>query len=161
MSFFVWSDSLLKGNTTYRKLGWRLFKSIEQHCKVPSGYSGVLDVAEEEPVPNNSQQSFWLAETLKYAWLLFAPTDAFSLDEMVFTTEAHPLMIIKEHTSAGGQWSTWFSTFHYNRKNYRDCAAEQKVHTKEDSEGMCISSPLACAQRDSFRPQGDQRGVYH
>ena len=70
---------------------------------MPSGYSGVLDVAEEEPVPNNSQQSFWLAETLKYAWLLFAPTDAFSLDEMVFTTEAHPLMIIKGHTSAGGR----------------------------------------------------------
>ena len=36
-------------------------------------------------------QSFWLAETLKYFYLVFAAPDVISLDEYVFNTEAHPL----------------------------------------------------------------------
>lgn len=36
-------------------------------------------------------QSFWLAETLKYFYLVFSPPELISLDEFVFNTEAHPL----------------------------------------------------------------------
>lgn len=39
-------------------------------------------------------QSFFLAETLKYLYLLFSPTSVISLDEWVFNTEAHPLRIV-------------------------------------------------------------------
>lgn len=39
-------------------------------------------------------QSFFLAETLKYLYLLFSPPSVISLDEWVFNTEAHPLKII-------------------------------------------------------------------
>lgn len=38
-------------------------------------------------------QSFFLAETLKYLYLLFSPDDLMSLDKWVFNTEAHPLKI--------------------------------------------------------------------
>lgn len=38
-----------------------------------------------------ASQSFWLAETLKYFYLIFAAPDVISLDEYVFNTEAHPL----------------------------------------------------------------------
>lgn len=37
-----------------------------------------------------SKQSFWMAETLKYFYLIFSPPDLISLDEFVFNTEAHP-----------------------------------------------------------------------
>ena len=37
--------------------------------------------------------TFWLAETLKYLFQLFSPKDVVSLDQWVFNTEAHPLMI--------------------------------------------------------------------
>lgn len=38
-----------------------------------------------------TRQSFWLAETLKYFYLIFSdPTDVINLDEWVFNTEAHP-----------------------------------------------------------------------
>lgn len=37
------------------------------------------------------QQSFWMAETLKYFYLIFSPPDVISLDDYVFNTEAHPL----------------------------------------------------------------------
>lgn len=42
-------------------------------------------------------QSFFLAETLKYLYLLFSPPSVISLDEWVFNTEAHPLRIVTRH----------------------------------------------------------------
>ena len=38
------------------------------------------------------EQSFWLAETLKYFYLLFCPPDVVSLDDYVLNTEAHPFL---------------------------------------------------------------------
>jgi mannosyl-oligosaccharide alpha-1,2-mannosidase len=35
-------------------------------------------------------ESFWLAETLKYFYLVFSPPDLISLDDYVLNTEAHP-----------------------------------------------------------------------
>lgn len=48
-------------------------------------------------VKDNMMQSFFLAETLKYLYLLFSPTSVISLDEWVFNTEAHPLKIVTRH----------------------------------------------------------------
>lgn len=40
--------------------------------QVPTGgYSGLKDVRAGEPVQDDTQQSFFLAETLKYLWLIF------------------------------------------------------------------------------------------
>lgn len=41
----------------------------------------------------NGMETFWVAETLKYLWLLFSPDEVLSLDEWVLNTEAHPLRI--------------------------------------------------------------------
>lgn len=46
-------------------------------------------------VKDNMMQSFFLAETLKYLYLLFSPPTVIPLDEWVFNTEAHPLKIVK------------------------------------------------------------------
>lgn len=46
------------------------------------------------PVPVCWCRSFWLAETLKYLYLLSAPSDVVPLDEYVFNTEAHPLPVL-------------------------------------------------------------------
>ncbi|RRT40902.1 hypothetical protein BHE74_00048542 [Ensete ventricosum] len=43
---------------------------------------------------DNMMQSFFLAETLKYLYLLFSPPSLVSFDEWVFNTEAHPLRIV-------------------------------------------------------------------
>ncbi|KAK3400511.1 glycosyl hydrolase family 47-domain-containing protein [Sordaria brevicollis] len=42
------------------------------------------------PAFTDSMESFWLAETLKYFYLLFAEPEVISLDEWVLNTEAHP-----------------------------------------------------------------------
>jgi mannosyl-oligosaccharide alpha-1,2-mannosidase len=54
------------------------------------------DVLQVPPAHDDTQQSFFLAETLKYLYLLFSPADTLSLEEYVFNTEAHPLKTRKQ-----------------------------------------------------------------
>ena len=42
---------------------------------------------------NDHMESFFLSETMKYAYLLYGGREAVSLDEWVFNTEAHPLPV--------------------------------------------------------------------
>ena len=65
-------------------------------AQAEAGYAGLKDVTVVPPEKDNTMQSFWLAETLKYLWLIFASPDVISLDEWVLNTEAHPLPILKE-----------------------------------------------------------------
>jgi len=46
------------------------------------------------PQNDDVQQSFFLAETLKYLYLLFSPDHVMPLDQWVFNTEAHPFPIL-------------------------------------------------------------------
>ena len=40
----------------------------------------------------DAMESFFLAETLKYAYLLFAPDGVLPYGSVVFNTEAHPIV---------------------------------------------------------------------
>lgn len=62
--------------------------------QVPGGYSGITDV--QKGGYDDVMQTFWVAETLKYAYLIFSPPDLLPLDEWVFNTEAHPLRRIND-----------------------------------------------------------------
>ncbi|AWP20361.1 2-Mannosidase [Scophthalmus maximus] len=78
----------------YREWGWEAVQALEQHCKVEGGYSGIRDVYASTPNHDDVQQSFYLAETLKYLYLLFSDDDHLPFDHWVFNTEAHPLPVI-------------------------------------------------------------------
>ena len=78
----------------YRRYGWEVFRSILRWCKVKGGgFSGLKNVLVVPPEMDDSQQTFWFAETLKYLYLLFADDSVLDLDEWVFNTEGHPLKI--------------------------------------------------------------------
>ncbi|CAH1130761.1 unnamed protein product [Ceutorhynchus assimilis] len=77
----------------YRDWGWEAVQALEKHCRVPGGYTGLKNVYSEDPQQDDVQQSFFLAETLKYLYLLFSDDNFFSLDHWVYNTEAHPLPI--------------------------------------------------------------------
>ena len=79
----------ITGNTTYCDMGWKIFQSIEKHCKTESGYSEIKDVNQIPAIKSNGLQSFFLSETLKYLYLLFSPKDFIPLDKFIFNTEAH------------------------------------------------------------------------
>jgi len=51
------------------------------------------------PTKDDVQQSFFLAETLKYLYLLFSDDSVLPFDKWVFNTEAHPLPIKGTHIS--------------------------------------------------------------
>ncbi|KAM7368411.1 hypothetical protein PAMP_014633 [Pampus punctatissimus] len=80
----------------YREWGWEAVQALEQHCKVEGGYSGVRDVYASAANHDDVQQSFYLAETLKYLYLLFSDDDHIPFEHWVFNTEAHPLPVIKK-----------------------------------------------------------------
>ena len=41
----------------------------------------------------NGMETFWVAETLKYLWLLFGPDDVLDWRHFVLNTEAHPVRL--------------------------------------------------------------------
>lgn len=77
----------------YRQWAWEAVQALEKHCRVAGGYSGLKNVYAEDPTLDDVQQSFFLAETLKYLFLIFSNDSLISLDEWVLNTEAHPLPI--------------------------------------------------------------------
>ncbi|XP_062141189.1 mannosyl-oligosaccharide alpha-1,2-mannosidase IA isoform X1 [Drosophila sulfurigaster albostrigata] len=88
--FVLWR---LTHDQKYRDWGWEAVQALEKHCRTAHGYCGLRNVYQQEPQKDDVQQSFFLAETLKYLYLLFSDDSVLPLDEWVFNTEAHPLPI--------------------------------------------------------------------
>lgn len=79
----------LTGQEKWRDMGRRMVDAIIENTRVEHGFAHVADVRTMEL--EDAMQSFFLAETLKYAWLLAAPASTLAFDQVVFNTEAHPL----------------------------------------------------------------------
>ncbi len=80
----------ITGSPHWREAGWRMFRAIQKVTRTEFGNSAIDDVTKAHPEQADIMESFWLAETLKYFWLLFADEEAVGLDEWVLNTEAHP-----------------------------------------------------------------------
>jgi hypothetical protein len=104
---------------TYRHWGWEMFKSFVNHTAIversnlhdiipesassadaenkndkPPRVVGFTSLSNADAVPprqRDNMESFWMAETLKYFYLLFSEREFISLEENVFNTEAHPM----------------------------------------------------------------------
>lgn len=91
----------ISGDSSWQDKGWNMISSILETTKIEDsnsgkilGYSGIHDVTDDRKLRENFAniaESFWLAETLKYAYLLYSEPELISLDKYVFNTEAHPL----------------------------------------------------------------------
>ena len=73
----------MTGEQYWRDKGWAMFKAIEKHTSAVYGASAIHDVTSETPIPLDEMESFWLAETLKYFYLLFSDPSLISLDDYV------------------------------------------------------------------------------
>jgi len=87
--FILWR---LTKDPKYREWGWEVVQALERNCKVEGGYSGIKNVNVRRST-DDVQQSFFLAETLKYLYLLFSEDGLLDLQQWVFNTEAHPLPV--------------------------------------------------------------------
>jgi mannosidase alpha-like ER degradation enhancer 2 len=72
----------------YLWMGKRMVDDIIEHCRTDIGYASLKNVQTYEKA--NSMQSFFFAETLKYAFILFSDKSILNLDKTVLNTEAHP-----------------------------------------------------------------------
>jgi mannosidase alpha-like ER degradation enhancer 2 len=79
----------LTRDARYLQMGQALFEDIVRHCRTEAGYAVLEDVLTKRK--GDRMPSFFLAETLKYFYLLFAPDPPLDLGQVVFNTEAHPL----------------------------------------------------------------------
>jgi mannosidase alpha-like ER degradation enhancer 2 len=77
------------GDPEYRHRGEKMFDDFVRYCRTESGYAALADVTSKQQL--DEMESFVLAETFKYFYLLFAPAGTLEFDKVIFNTEAHPL----------------------------------------------------------------------
>lgn len=111
--FYMWR---LTHDQKWRDMAWDMMRSIQRYCATPNGYAGLTDVSKGKGAPSKEdaekladpekldfvdaglqhvdlQESFFIAETLKYFMLIFADDELLPLDQWVFNTEAHPMPV--------------------------------------------------------------------
>lgn len=82
------------GDPIYQEWGWQMFQALEKYARVKNGFSSVVSVKQVPAKHLDKMESFFLAETLKYLFLLLADDQTIlPLDRFVYNTEAHPLPI--------------------------------------------------------------------
>ena len=73
----------------YLEMGNTLLNDLIKCCRTEVGYAALKNV--ENKTKRDDMESFFLAETMKYLYLLFAPPETLDLKTHVFNTEAHPM----------------------------------------------------------------------
>lgn len=95
--YLLWRTT---GDVVWRERGWAIFAALLNETRVEdSGFASIRDVYRVGGRKLDEMPSWFLAETLKYLFLLFTDDDLIPLDQWVFNTEAHPLPVI--------HWSEW------------------------------------------------------
>jgi mannosyl-oligosaccharide alpha-1,2-mannosidase len=103
----------ITGERRYQDVAWSMFEAIEKRTRTGIANAAIRDVTLKVQVTEteelkkrvsvgedegklalaDSMESFWMAETLKYFYLIFSEPDVLSLDDWVFNTEAHPFRL--------------------------------------------------------------------
>jgi Glycosyl hydrolase family 47 len=77
----------------YLQMGGAFFNGLVKYCRTPVAYAALKDVRTKQQA--DDMESFFLAETLKYLYLIYAPPNTVDLSREVFNTEAHPLRKVR------------------------------------------------------------------
>lgn len=68
--YYAWR---VTGLEVYREYAWEAIQAINSSCRAGSGYAELQDVNSATPGYSDTQDTFFFAEVLKYAYLIFAP----------------------------------------------------------------------------------------
>lgn len=92
--YYFWAFT---GNATYQDWGWNIFMAVEKYAKCEDGgYTSLRLVDRTKIKPMDHMETFFLAETLKYFYLLFSDNrNEIHLNKFVFNTEQHPLSVLQ------------------------------------------------------------------
>ncbi|KPM41153.1 putative mannosyl-oligosaccharide alpha-1,2-mannosidase 1B [Neonectria ditissima] len=90
------------GDRQWQTWAWEAFEALNQRTRAEGGFAGLNNVMKMQGGDKgvgmkqiDKMESFWLAETLKYLYLIFAEDAEYQVTsdgrmKYVFTTEAHP-----------------------------------------------------------------------
>lgn len=92
------------GDVKYQDHAWQAWESINKACGVNGGFSGIKNVSLADGGDKDDiQQGFFLGETLKYLYLIYADDQDVQLKQdggdYVLNTKAHPLKIREQRNS--------------------------------------------------------------
>jgi mannosyl-oligosaccharide alpha-1,2-mannosidase len=73
----------ITGDEYWREKGWKMFTAIQSYTLTEIANSAISDVTSAVPVFADTMESFWLAETLKYFYLLYSDPSLISLDDYI------------------------------------------------------------------------------
>lgn len=73
----------LTGDNYWRVKGWKMFEAIVKNARSELAHASIKDVTSQKPTQKDTMESFWLAETLKYFYLLFSDPSVVDLDKYV------------------------------------------------------------------------------
>lgn len=73
----------------YLEMGDTFLKDLVKYCRTEVAYAALKNVGRK--IKRDDMESFFLAETMKYLYLLFAPPETLGLKTHIFNTEAHPM----------------------------------------------------------------------
>ena len=74
----------LTGEKDLPDTAWRMYQSIENATRTEFGHAAIYDVVSKGVLEKqDSMESFWLSETLKYFYLIFSEPDVVNLDKYV------------------------------------------------------------------------------
>jgi len=100
--YYMWR---ITGDRRWQDRGWRMFTSWMESCIAEFGVANLNNVNYLPPMLLDKQESFVLAETFKYYFLLFSDPKLISLDDYVFNTEAHPFRIDTPGKASQRYWA--------------------------------------------------------
>src|SRR5690606_5390172 len=86
------------GDTAYSDMGRSMFDDFVRYTRTDSGFAALEDVVTKDKA--DDMESFVLAETFKYFYLLFAAPGTLDPEDVVLHTEAHPLRPVEESNRA-------------------------------------------------------------
>lgn len=87
------------GDRKYQNMAWKAFTAIRDRCRAGAGFAGLNDVTKADGGSKiDFMESFFLAEALKYSYLMFADDSDVHFqgqkkNSFVFNTEAHPFRV--------------------------------------------------------------------
>lgn len=92
----------ITGDSKYQDWAWEAFVAINKTARTPNGFSSFRSVNTAGGGSyGNNQESFFFAEVMKYAYMIFAKDGPWQVnfrgdgrDQYVYNTEAHPVKAV-------------------------------------------------------------------
>ncbi len=85
-AYYLWKKT---NDPLYQNFGKVFLDSLDTYCRTDEGYAELDDVTTK--AKRDRMEPYFMAETLKYLYLLFAPGETLPFEKVIFSTEGHPI----------------------------------------------------------------------